>query len=190
MFATRGVPGTHDVKLGEQLLEQLMCAHGPVGLPVFDKAQDDRLAATRDVAAPVDVVLLEGWCVGAKPQSPRELGRPINVLESGEDPDGSWRQFVNDRLATDYADLFNRLDVLVYLRLPSFEKVFEWRSLQEKKLAGGFDAESMRRFISHFERLSRHMIETVPACANVVIDVDHEHEMASPEFRDWPSASD
>lgn len=187
LLATRGVPGTHDIALGERLLRKLTGGEGVVRLPVFDKANDDRAAATREVTAPVDVVLFEGWCVGARPQLAEALRQPVNALEVDDDSDGRWRVYVNERLATDYADLFAKFDVLVYLQVPSFEKVLEWRSLQERKLTGGMDAEALRRFVEYFERISRHMLQTMPEYAHAIIGVDARHEMASPEFRDWPS---
>ncbi|HZD51482.1 MAG TPA: hypothetical protein VE175_00410, partial [Woeseiaceae bacterium] len=85
LFATRGVPGTHDIGLGERVLDALTASGSPrsVHLPAFDKASDDRLPETRwpRVEAPVDAVLFEGWCVGARPQEPAQLAEPINALE-------------------------------------------------------------------------------------------------------------
>ena len=65
LFETRGPPGTHDVELCR---EHLLALGGPgdVDLPVFDKGRDDR-AGTRRRTGPFDLVLLEGWCVGARP---------------------------------------------------------------------------------------------------------------------------
>lgn len=188
LLATRGVPGTHDTGLANALLDALTGAGtaDPVRLPVFDKAGDDRLpeADWAETAAPVDVVLFEGWCVGARPQRAEDLGRPANALEAGEDTDGSWRRYVNARLATDYAALFARIDLLIMLRVPSFERVFDWRRLQERKLRARLGADrgqsdaALERFIRHFERLTRHMLATMPGYADVVIDIDDEHRMA------------
>lgn len=185
LFATRGVPGTHDVQLGMQLLDTLTGIDGPrlVALPSFDKARDDRKPASewRQVTAPVDVVLFEGWCVGTRAQEAHELAEPVNALEAERDADGSWRRAVNDRLASDYAELFARLDMLVMLRIPAFDQVFEWRQLQEEKLRkaagrGQTDTE-LSGFIRHFERLTRHMLMTMPSHADFVIDIDGDHKL-------------
>lgn len=131
LLETRGVPGTHDVARAEKLLDELTRTEleRTVALPVFDKALDDRASASQwpVVNAPVDVVLFEGWCVGARPQPQGSLAEPANALEAERDRAGRWRRYVNERLKTDYASLFRRLDLLVMLRVPSFEKVLKWR---------------------------------------------------------------
>ncbi|NIV17409.1 MAG: hypothetical protein GWN47_03135 [Woeseiaceae bacterium] len=189
LFETRGVPGTHDTALGSDILRSLISGDAVVAIPVFDKAGDDRVARPewREITAPVDVVLFEGWCVGARPQSTEALSEPVNDLEAGEDPDGSWRRRVNDCLSGDYADLFGWLDVLAFMRVPSFDKVLEWRTLQEIKLVGHADEQSMLRFLAFFERLTRHMQETLPDLANALIDVDDSHRISRIVYRDWPS---
>jgi len=194
LLETRGVPGTHDVALAHRTLDALTDpgATRKVSVPAFDKATDDR-APEQDwprVDAPVDVVLFEGWCVGARPQSPEALSDPVNGLEEAEDRDAAWRTGVNERLRTDYAELFARLELLVMLRVPSFDSVFEWRALQERKLRegphdppAGSDASpvlspaGLKRFIRHYERLTRHMLESMPAYADVVIDIAENHRM-------------
>ena len=190
LLATRGVPGTHDVTLGTRLLEALTAGTGKVRLPRFDKASDDRVPAAdwEPVDAPVDVVLFEGWFVGARAEEDSALEDPLNALEALEDADGSWRRYVNERLATDYAQLFAGLDVLVLLRVPSFDQVFEWRALQERKLSGAVDSDSLERFIRHFERLTRHILADMPRYADKVIPVDGEHRMAALDCQRRPDS--
>lgn len=182
LFATRGVPGTHDVALGMRLLDKLLGIRngGTLAMPKFDKAADDLLEEVEwpVVATPVDVVVFEGWCIGARPQSYTALETPINDLEEKEDGDGRWRLAVNEHLKTDYGELFKRLDTLVMLRIPSFEKAIEWRRLQESKLSDPLNRRQLMRFIMHFERLTRHMLETVPTYADVVVDIDDQHNFA------------
>jgi len=194
LLRTRGVPGTHDVALGIKVLDALT-EQGPdrvVRLPVFDKATDDLLGQSewRSVAAPVDVVLFEGWCVGARPQSNECLNSPVNSLEAKDDPDGVWRTFVNEKLSGDYVKFFERLDALIMLRAPSFDKVYEWRGLQEQKLheasASGMSPIEVQRFVMHFERLTRHMLEHVPEYADTIIDIDESHRMVAMANNKWP----
>ncbi|MEO6040328.1 MAG: kinase [Croceibacterium sp.] len=174
LFATRGVPGTHDVALGEAILTAL-AAGRPVTLPRFDKAADDRAAEGTPVAPPVDVVLFEGWCVGAVPQPAAALRMSVNSLEAEDDADGAWRREVNRRLATDYAELFARIDLLVMLKVGSFEQVRANRARQETKLGAGpavMDAAALDRFVMHYERLTRWMLAEMPARADAVISLD------------------
>ena len=193
LLETRGVPGTHDVAQAMGLIDALIDTAGarPVALPAFDKAIDDQVPAGQwpVVRAPADVVLFEGWCVGARPQAPGSLAEPVNALEAERDRSGQWRRYVNERLQSDYARLFLRLDMLIMLRIPSLEKVLEWRSLQERKLRervrgrrgagqpGGLSDTELLTFVQHYERLTRHMLETMPGYADVVVDVDENHRM-------------
>lgn len=176
LLSTRGVPGTHDVDLGASLIERLLRGQGRAWLPQFDKSSDDRRADLRPVPVPVDVLLFEGWCVGARPQVPAALSTPVNALEAGEDADGGWRHFVNEALAGPYRRLFDPIDLLVVLQPPDFESVLENRRLQERKLRArtgrGMDEPALRRFVQHYERLTRHMFESLPAAADVVVSFD------------------
>ncbi|MFM8333516.1 MAG: hypothetical protein ACKN9T_17705 [Candidatus Methylumidiphilus sp.] len=183
LFATRGVPGTHDVAWGLRLLDALTGqASGPVALPCFDKAADDRRPeATWPLAqAPADVVILEGWCVGLKPQAEAALDEPVNDLERDEDSAGVWRRQVNRQLAGPYAELFARLDRLLFLRVPSFDCVSRWRGLQEQKLAAQvMDAQALHRFIMHYERLTRHALDNLAQHADLTLDLNDNHELPS-----------
>jgi len=167
LFATRGPPGTHDVSLAASVLDRLQAA-GEVALPSFDKAADEPRPAAerRTVAAPADVVLLEGWCVGARPQDPAALVTPVNALEAEEDADGVWRTCVNTALAGPYQSLFARLQAVVFLAAPSFEVVAGWRAEQEAKLrartGAGMAPGEIGRFVAHYERLTRWMLAEMP----------------------------
>ncbi|WAT18896.1 kinase [Aurantiacibacter sp. MUD11] len=177
LFATRGVPGTHAVGLGLAVLEEILAGR-PFDLPRFDKATDDRAEHGERITGPVDVLLLEGWCVGAKPQDAEALAEPVNDLEAEEDPDGLWRGLVNHWLSEDYAKLFDQIDLLVMLKVDSFDDVLRNRTLQEEKLAkanpeapGLMDEAALARFCAHYERLTRHMLEEMPGRADVVIPI-------------------
>jgi D-glycerate 3-kinase len=178
LFATRGVPGTHDVECGMAILDRLL-AGKDADLPIFDKAADDRSPQARHVDGPVQVVLFEGWCVGATPQPAADLREPVNELERNEDSDGAWRREVNRRLATDYADLFARIDLLVMLKVPDFAAVRAHRQLQEGKLRarnpGGsrvMDEAALTRFLAHYQRLTEWMFAEMPARADILVEID------------------
>jgi len=184
LLVTRGVPGTHDVALACQVIEALRAGERPP-LPRFDKGCDDRRPVDEweRPAVPVRVVLLEGWCVGARPEAATALQEPINELERREDPHGVWRRYVNDALAGPYRSLFDPLRPLVLLRAPSFDVVYHWRLEQERKLRervateGGdgsrvMDEAGVARFISHYERVTRHILDEMPGRADVVLPLD------------------
>lgn len=173
LLAVRGPPGTHDVALAGAALDQLR-APGRIALPAFDKASDDRRprAAWRTVATPVDVVIFEGWCVGARAQGAAALAQPVNALEAEADPDGRWRTYVNAQLDGPYQELFARLQEIVLLQAPSFEAVLGWRQEQERKLIArtgqGMPDAEVARFVAHYERLTRWILTEMPERARLV----------------------
>ena len=206
LFQTRGVPGTHDVELGERVITALRTARGSdqTPIPVFDKSIDDRVPEARwpRFSGAASVILLEGWCVGARPEPESALAQPINELERTEDAEGIWRRTVNESLKGRYRRLFDGMDSLVMLKAPSMDSVLEWRTLQEHKLAnkikiapkegeGSAPAPSLRimsdaevhRFIMHYERVTRACLSEMPARANVLIEVAEDHSLGLPQFK-------
>ena len=189
LFASRGVPGTHDTALLKSKLAELSTAQAGqvVSLPRFDKASDDCCPELKwpGVEGPVDFIILEGWFIGLEAQPEETLSEPVNSLESAEDSDGVWRKRVNEALAGDYQDVFTELDTLLMLRAPSFDQVYEWRRVQEDKLrarsapgaSGVMDEASLNRFIQHFERLTRHCLLTLPEKADRVFILDSAHRV-------------
>ena len=190
LFETRGVPGTHDLDLGERTLEGLRNLSEGETLPVprFDKSADDQYPQSQWSVAEgrQDLVIFEGWCVGCEPQSPDKLEPPLNELESRLDPDGSWRRHVNNAIKEYESRLWQKLDLLVMLKAPSFDQVYHWRLEQEKKLveALGFatelsDPSAMKFFISHYERLTRHMLSNLETRADIVFRLREDRMVSS-----------
>jgi len=190
LFATRGVPGTHDVALGLELFAQLAHASEakPVLIPTFDKTADDLFPPThwQKICYRPDVIVFEGWCVGSQPQSEQDLMQPVNALELEKDADGRWRHLVNQYLANEYQQLFANLDLLLFLKAPSFDCVKNWRAQQEQHLLEKFrenndhkhrphmlmNSEQLTQFVAHFERIIRHNLATLPESADIVVELD------------------
>ncbi|HYW92257.1 MAG TPA: kinase [Gammaproteobacteria bacterium] len=187
LLVTRGVPGTHDVALAGSVLDRLQRSE-PTALPRFDKGLDERLP---EVDWPVqrqavDLVLFEGWCIGARPEPEARLRHAINALERDEDPDAAWRAGVNAALAGSYAALFRRLDRLVMLRVPDWDSVRRWRAQQEESLplARRMDGPALRRFLMHYERLTRWMLEELPQRADVTLGLRRDHRFGEVRLHD------
>ena len=138
LFATRGVPGTHDCNLAMASLQQLrdLSSDQSCSVPRFDKAVDDRLPESQwpTVYGPVDLIVFEGWCVGAVAEHEEALASAVNALEEQEDGECIWRHQVNQTLANTYQRLFAQLDYLLMLKAPDFDCVAGWRLQQEQKL--------------------------------------------------------
>ncbi len=186
LLATRGPPGTHDRALGMSVLAALRAGES-LALPRFDKSTDDRTpeADWPWFEGPADVVLFEGWCVGARPAPMADLATPLNALERNEDPTGVWRAYVNTALAADQT-LFAQLDALIQILPPDFEVVVGWRREQEAKLRaarpgapGLMDDAQVARFVAHFERVTRRLLEEGPARADAVLRLDAERRPLS-----------
>jgi D-glycerate 3-kinase len=182
LLATRGVPGTHDVDLGVRVLDCLREGR-PIALPRFDKAKDERRPAAewQPWEGRCDLVIFEGWCMGARPQRADELEAPVNDLERNEDPTGDWRWYVNRELGGRYQALFAELDLLLMLRPPDFDRVYAWREEQEARLraaVGGPDVMTpadVRYFVMHFERLTRFMWDEMPGRADAIVRLGDDH---------------
>lgn len=190
LLRTRGVPGTHDIALGLTVLDGL-AGEGATTIPRFDKATDDRapVEVWPRVEGPVDVVLFEGWCVGARPELADALRQPINALEREQDPDGVWRGYANTALAGPYRALFARIDLLVQFTAPDFATVLAWRQEQERKLrdrlageggAGAMSDTEVAVFVQHYERLTRHIAREMPARADLVVPLDADRRSSNP----------
>lgn len=201
LLGTRGVPGTHEVALGIEVIERLTRGdrNAHTQLPRFDKLSDERLPRSEwpEFHGRADIVLFEGWCVGARPQREDELAAPVNALERDEDAEGRWRRYVNAQLAGPYQALFGLLDRLVLLAAPDFDIVFRWRRQQEQSLAalaatavpGGDGAggaapaprvmsdAQLARFIMHYERLTRFILAEMPRRADLVVALDAERRV-------------
>ena len=179
LLMTRGVPGTHDTALLQHTLDLLLNPEhrGPVPIPRFDKALDDRRPREAwDEADPdTRVVLLEGWCLGARPQERAVLEEPVNDLERQEDPETVWRRYTNIALAREFGPLYHRVDRWIMLCAPSFDCVYHWRLEQEQTLAATvhagaagearsriMDPAEIARFVQFFQRLTTHCLETLP----------------------------
>lgn len=195
LLMTRGVPGTHDLRMLIDYFSRLK--YLPPGhearLPGFDKSTDDRAdpLSWPSVSGPIDVVILEGWCVGSIAQSPEELREPVNELERDEDSSAVWRNFMNRNLQRYAETIFAQLDALVFLEASSFDAVYRWRLEQERKLAetsppdsaGIMDERQLARFMQFYERLTRANLASLGESADVVVQLDDTHACSAIRFR-------
>lgn len=199
LFSTRGVPGTHDLELALETLQQLSQDNGDVKVPKFNKAQDDRLPKTEwpHVETPLDIIILEGWCVGITAEAEEALLEPVNELESLRDPQGKWRNYINQQLVTNYPELWQLIDRLIMLQAPSFSCVYQWRLEQEQKLTQEvalkeealnddasknnhiMPAEEIRQFIQHYERLTRHALKYLPKNCQHLFQLTHKRQVVA-----------
>ena len=191
LLYTRGVPGTHDTKMLYRCIKDLKSNKSKkIVIPKFDKSLDDRLNKNKwlKVKKKPNIVIFEGWCVGATAQKKKDLTVPINKLEKHKDKKKIWRQYVNLNLKKEYKKIFNLVDKLIFLKVPDFKYVYKWRLLQEKKLRitgkgkKTMNDSQINNFIMFYERLTKHMLKILPRYADTVISIDKKHRLKSIKF--------
>jgi D-glycerate 3-kinase len=180
MCATRGVPGTHDMKLLETTLAAL-AAGEETALPRFDKLADDRLPPDQwpTSSARPRVIVLEGWCVGLLSEDVPAWSGPINQLEAECDPAGAWFAWSRAALERDYDPLWRRLDLLISIEVPGWETVIDSRLRQEREAATasgrtGMDRAQVIRFAEHYERYTRALWTAMPERADMLLRRDEK----------------
>jgi len=193
LFKTRGVPGTHDTNLIKKFFDFIKKKKfRKFEAPRFDKSIDDRLKKKYwfNIKEKPEVVILEGWCVGAKPQTNLLLKKPINNLEKYEDKDLIWRKYANEKLKKEYKKLFAMIDHFIFMKIPNFNVVYEWRLLQESKLRKKSHSSKkimsyneIKRFIMFYERITLQMIKDLSKSASVVIFLKTNHKIKKILFR-------
>ena len=185
LFLTRGVPGTHDTKKLLHCLKNLKSRNfKKFSIPKFDKSQDDRLPKMKwqKINKKPEVVIFEGWCVGATPQKNKDLIEPLNILEKINDKKKIWRKRVNQELKNDYKKIFKLIDLSIFLKVPSYKYVYKWRLLQEKKLRitskgkKTMNDDQIKNFIMFYERLTKHMLKNFNK-PGFVINIEKKHKL-------------
>ena len=193
LFKTRGVPGTHDIRLVKFFFNNMRKnKFKEFKIPKFDKSTDDRMKNKywSKISKKPEIVILEGWCVGAKPQSNSLIKKPINILEKKEDRRLIWRKQVNEKLKKEYKKVFSMIDHLIFLKVPSFDMVFKWRLLQETKLKKRshlnkkiMTYNQIKRFIMFYQRITLQMLKDLSKSASVVMLLKKNHEIKKILFR-------
>ena len=190
LLETRGVPGTHDVQLAIDCIKSLVAGKKTV-ITRFDKSIDDRAAAEslKTIKGKLGLIVIEGWCLGAKPENAEQLSQPINNLEEQDDRDAIWRNYVNDAIRDNYQPLFNLADQLIMLQAPSFDSVFHWRLEQEQKMvkrlekegianrSGVMSKQQILRFISYFQRVTENILNEMPQRADHLFKLGKSREI-------------
>jgi len=191
LFKTRGVPGTHDVNLIKKTFINLTKKNfKSFTIPLFDKSKDDRFPKKKwqKIKKQPHIIIFEGWCVGAKPQKKKYLKKSINILEKKYDPNLIWRSKVNYELQNKYAEIFNKISRLIFLKVPNFECVYNWRLLQEKKLqltSKGkkiMSSTQVKNFIMYYERITKQMFTDLTKKAYAVLYLDKKHRFSKIKF--------
>ena len=193
LFKTRGVPGTHDINLLKKYLKAVKKKKfKKIRLPKFEKLEDDRLKKKYwfSIKKKPEIVILEGWCVGAKHQPNFLIKKPVNTLEKYEDKNLKWRKYSNEKLKKEYKKLFAMIDHFIFMKIPNFKMVFKWRLLQENKLKKkshsnkkNMSYNEIKRFIMFYERITLQMLKDLSKSASVIMLLKKNHEIGKVLFK-------
>ena len=191
MLMTRGVPGTHDIKVIIDFFKKVKNKNfKKIKLPNFNKAIDDRFTQKYwySIDKKPDVIIFEGWCVGAKSEMSKTLKRPVNSLEKVDDKKLIWRKYVNKQLKTAYKDLYSQLNCMIYLKAKNFSLLQKWRLKQEKKLRLKAKNTSNNKimgkrdiinFMQTYQRVTENMFKKMPKYASIVLNLNDNHQIKS-----------
>ena len=188
LLKTRGVPGTHDIKLMTNYLNKIKSKKNKViSLPIFDKSIDDRAKKQKwkKINFIPNIIILEGWCVGAKPQNNKLLYKAVNVLEKKEDSNFRWRNYVNNQLKKKYKYLFDKMNDIIYIKVPNFSLLQKWRLKQENKLrlknikkkSKIMTNSEVLKFMMTYQRVTEQMFKDMPKIASVIMSLNKNHQI-------------
>ena len=195
MLMTRGVPGTHDVNMMLNFFKKAKSKNfKKMKLPNFNKAVDDRFIKKLwyRVDQKPDVIIFEGWCVGAKAELVKTLKKPINSMEKVNDKKLIWRKYVNQQLRTKYNDLYSQLNCMVYLKAKNFNMLQKWRLKQEYKLRLKTKKSSSLKimgkgevinFMQTYQRITENMFKKMPKYASIILNLNSNHQIKSAIYK-------
>ena len=193
MLLTRGVPGTHDINMILNFFRKSKSKKFKrLKLPTFNKAIDDRYNKNKwyDLKKRPDVIIFEGWCVGAKSEKSVSLKKTINSMEKSRDQKQVWRKYVNDQLKSKYKNLYSQLNCLIYLKAKNFSLLQKWRLKQERKLwvKSKVKSKIMSRgdvlnFMQTYQRITQNMFRYMPKYASIILNLNSNHQIKSAVYK-------
>ena len=195
MLLTRGVPGTHDINMMLDFFRKVKSKKFKrLKLPTFNKAIDDRFNRKRwyDLKNRPDVIIFEGWCVGAKSEKNTTLKKTINSMEKAKDQKQIWRKYVNQQLKSKYKNLYSQLNCLVYLKAKNFNLLQKWRLKQERKLWLNSKRKSNLKimskgdvinFMQTYQRITQNMFRYMPKYASIILNLNSNHQIKSAVYK-------
>ncbi len=195
MLLTRGVPGTHDISMMLDFFKKSKAKKFKnIKLPNFNKAIDDRFPKNKwnKINKRPDVIIFEGWCVGARAETNKTLKKSINSMEKANDHKLVWRKYVNQQLKTKYKKLYSQLNCMIYLKAKNFSLLQKWRLKQEHKLwlktkkKGGHKIMSkgdVINFMQTYQRITQNMFKNMPKYASIILNLNSNHQIKTAVYK-------
>jgi len=191
LLITRGVPGTHDANIMLDFFKRTKRKKfKSLKLPKFNKAIDDRYNKNLwySIKKRPDIIIFEGWCVGAKAEKTNTLKKSINSIEKFKDKELTWRRYVNRQLQSKYKKLYDQLNCLLYINSNNFGLLTKWRIKQEEKLRLKNKRSNSHKIMSNkevisfmqtYQRVTKNMLKTLPKYASIILNLNTNHQIKS-----------
>ena len=163
LVQNRGEPGTHDLPLLREVFKGL-CAGRETKVPCYDKAafsgrgdrrpESEWLRVNAEGEPPVEVIILEGWCVGFRALSPPALrekheGESLTLKHHPL----AHLELVNDALRG-YDAITDLFDAFMHIDAEDLSYVYKWRQEQEAALreerGAGMSDEQVVKFVDGY----------------------------------------
>ena len=195
MLLTRGVPGTHDINMMLSFFKKTKSRKFKrLKLPTFNKAIDDRFIKKYwyDLKNKPDVIIFEGWCVGARSEKTDTLKKTINSMERVKDHKQIWRKYVNQQLKSKYKNLYSQLNCLIYLKAKNFSLLQKWRLKQERKLlikskknskSKIMNKRDVLNFMQTYQRITQNMFKNMPKYASIILNLNSNHQIKTAVYK-------
>ena len=195
LLLTRGVPGTHDIDMMLNFFKKVKSKKFKrLKLPSFNKAIDDRFNKKKwyDLKNKPDVIIFEGWCIGAKSEKRNTLKKTVNSLEKSKDQKLIWRKYVNQQLKSKYKNLYSQLNCLIYLKAKNFSLLQKWRLKQERKLLLKskikpnlkiMSKNEIIYFMETYQRITQNMLRYMPKYSSVIFNLNNNHQIESVKYK-------
>ena len=194
LYRTRGPAGTHDIRLIEKTLNSLMTstANTRTAFVSFNKVTDERRPKEEwfIFEGRPDVIILEGWLIGAIAPNDFSSSAPLNEIERSDE--GSlWRQYQQNQLNGSYSILWQSFSACIHIKGPDFDTIFDWRKEQEaNNLQVNEDNISDKKiqwlkvFVQHYQRLTMAM-KKGSHCHGATILVDKNRQVIHVDFTNF-----
>ncbi|TAO06493.1 MAG: glycerate kinase [Phormidium sp. SL48-SHIP] len=179
----RGPPGTHDVDLGLEVLQQLRQGAARVSVPRFDKSAfaGDGDRTDPELIEGAEIILFEGWFVGVDPVDPSRFDDPPPPIVS--EADKTFARDCNRRLE-EYLPLWDCCDRLMVLSPVDYRLSQRWRLQAEHEAIAqgnaGLSDEEVREFVEYFWKalhpelfITPLLAPTAKSALVVTLEADH-----------------
>lgn len=148
-FKFRGPPGTHDVNLGQEILENVKNRKILYDIPRYDKSANkglgDRAKECIKIYRPLDVLIFEGWFLGSEPVDEDILEKYCTNNQSTLE----FQKLINNNLHN-YTPLWNQVNYWIIMKPIKYEFSKKWRHDAEKNNIQKMKYKTLQEFINYF----------------------------------------